>query len=125
MRNFLVPLCWALVILIFSSVPSDDIPDFSFWTLISFDKIAHAGMYGLLSFLTMKACLKQFSSRYIRYNAVKVTSISGIIYGGLIELFQQYALTDRYGDWMDFIADVIGTFVGILIFKMIFSEYVR
>ena len=125
LRNFLVPFFWALIILLLSSIPSSDLPDFSFWILISFDKLAHACMYGLLSFLTMKACLKQYSNRYVRYNALKVSAVSGIIYGGFVEFFQEYVLTDRYGDWMDFIANVIGTVIGIIVFRLIFIEYIR
>jgi VanZ family protein len=125
LRYFLAPLFWAIIILFFSSIPSSDLPDFSFWKLISFDKFAHVCMYSLLSFLIMKACFRQYSSWFIRYNAIKVTTFAGIIYGGFIELLQEYALVDRYGDWMDMVANAVGVFLGIVVFRLIFFEYIR
>jgi len=125
LRYFLAPFFWAAIIFFLSSIPSADLPDFSFWRLISFDKFAHACMYGMLSFLLMKACYRQYSSWFIRYNAIKFTAIAGIVYGGLIEIYQELLLPDRYGDWLDLIANIIGTFLGIFIFRLIFFEYIR
>ena len=38
-----------------------------------------------------------------------------IMYGGLIELLQGLPMFVRSCDWKDWIADIIGTFVGILL----------
>lgn len=119
-RYYLAPIFWACIILFLSSIPSNDLPDFSFWTLFSFDKFVHAGMYGVLSFQVMKACVRQFANKSLRYNAVWVTLVIGTVYGGLIELFQEYVLTDRSGDWMDLIANIVGTILGIILFRLIF-----
>ena len=125
LRYFLAPVFWAAIIFFLSSIPSEDLPDFSFWRLISFDKFAHACMYGMLAFLLMKACYRQYSSWYIRYNAIKITAVAAIVYGGLIEIYQELLLADRYGDWLDLIANIIGAFLGIFIFRLIFFEYIR
>lgn len=82
-------------------------------------------MYGVLSFQVMKACVRQFANKSLRYNAVWVTLVIGTVYGGLIELFQEYVLTDRSGDWMDLIANIVGTILGIILFRLIFFEYIR
>lgn len=124
-RYYLAPIFWAGVILFLSSVPSNDLPDFSFWTLFTFDKFAHVAMYGVLSFQIMKACVRQYANWSIRYNAVKVTFFTATLYGGLIEIFQAYVLTDRHGDWMDLISNIVGIIVGIAIFKLIFHETTR
>ncbi|MBL0340350.1 MAG: VanZ family protein [Bacteroidetes bacterium] len=124
-RYYLAPLFWAGIILFLSSIPSNDLPDFSFWTLFSFDKFAHVVMYAILSFQVMKACVRQYANKSLRYKAVKVSVVTGVIYGGLIELFQEYMLTDRYGDWMDLISNIVGTILGIVLFKLIFFEYVQ
>ena len=124
-RYYLAPIFWAGVILFLSSVPSTDLPDFSFWTFFTFDKFAHVAMYGVLSFQVMKACVRQYANWSIRYNAVKVTLFTVILYGGLIELFQEFILTDRHGDWLDLISNIVGTIIGITIFKLIFFEYTR
>lgn len=82
-------------------------------------------MYGILSFHVMKACVRQYANWWIRYNAVRVSFVFGTIYGGLIELFQENYLTDRHGDWMDLISNIIGTIFGIVLFKYIFNDYIR
>jgi VanZ family protein len=124
-RSFLAPLAWALLILFFSTIPSADLPDFSFWTLVSFDKFAHVVMYAVLSFQVMKGSIRQYANKMLRYNATKVAVISSIIYGGAIELFQEYMLTDRYGSFLDMLANIIGAFLGIVIFRWIFTGYLR
>ncbi|HMT30894.1 MAG TPA: VanZ family protein [Bacteroidia bacterium] len=121
----MAPIFWAGIILFLSSIPSNDLPDFSFWTIFSFDKFAHTAMYMVLSFQVMKACVRQYANWFLRYNAVKVTFISVTVYGGLIELFQEYMLTDRYGDWMDLLCNVLGAIIGIVLFKWIFVSYIK
>ncbi len=124
-RYYLAPLFWAGIILFISSIPSNDLPDFSFWTLLSFDKFAHLAMYSVLSFQVIKSCIRQYANKKIRYYAVRVTFVTCTIYGGMIELFQEYVLLDRTGDWMDLIANIVGIILGIVLFKLIFFEYIR
>ena len=125
MRYYFTPLFWAAVILFLSSVPTSELPDFSFWKLFTFDKVAHTFMYGVLSFQVMKSCIRQYANWYLRFNAGKVAAITSIAYGGMIEVFQEFALMDRHGDWMDLVADIIGAFLGIWLFKVVFVEYLR
>jgi len=124
-RFYLAPLFWALTILILSSIPSKELPDFSFWKLFSFDKFVHVAMYGILSFQVMKACVRQYANWWLRYNAVRVSLVFGTIYGGLIELFQENVLIDRHGDWMDLISNIVGTILGIFLYRYIFNDYIR
>jgi|SRR5688572_5481274 len=125
LRYYFTPLFWAAVILFLSSVPTSELPDFSFWKLFTFDKVAHVFMYGVFSFQVMKSCIRQYANWYLRFNAGKVAGVTSIAYGGLIELFQEFALMDRHGDWMDLVADIIGALLGIWLFKIVFVEYLR
>lgn len=82
-------------------------------------------MYAVLAFQVMKACIRQHSNWYLRYNSTKIALITSIVYGGLIEIFQEVMLADRYGDWFDFTANVVGTIFGVIVFRILFSEYIR
>ncbi len=82
-------------------------------------------MYALLTFQVMKSCVRQYANWTIRYNAARIAVVSCIIYGGLIELLQEYVLLDRHGDWMDLLANSVGTFLGIWLFKKLFILYIR
>jgi VanZ family protein len=82
-------------------------------------------MYGVLSFQLMRGCVRQYKSWKLRYNATTFALTVTVCYGGVIELYQQYFLTDRYGDWVDMAANVVGAILGVVVFRIIFSEYIR
>lgn len=82
-------------------------------------------MYAVLAFQLMRGCIRQYGSWKLRYNATPFTMVISISYGGAIELYQQYFLSDRYGDWLDLASNVVGTILGVLAFRMIFSDYIR
>jgi VanZ family protein len=125
LRYYLSPLFWAATILFLSSIPSKELPDFSFWKIFSFDKIVHVAMYCIFSFQVMKSCVRQYANWTLRFNAARVAVIAGTIYGGAIELFQEFVLIDRHGDWVDFSANIAGTFLGVWVFKKIFAQYIH
>ena len=124
-RYYFTPLFWALTILFFSSIPSKELPDISFWRIFTFDKMAHIALYGIFSFQIMRTCIRQYARWNIRYHAASIAAVVSILYGAGIELMQHYLIADRYGDWLDFVANIIGTFTGILLFKKIFYQYIR
>ena len=82
-------------------------------------------MYGILSFQVMKSCIRQYANWTLRYNAAKVAAITSIAYGGAIELLQEFVILDRHGDWIDLVSNILGTFIGIRFFKIIFVQYIR
>ena len=124
-RSFGSVILWGLIIIFLSSIPGKDLPDFSFWKIFTFDKFAHTVVYAIFAFQVMKGCYRQFSSWYLRYYATRIAVITGIIFGLLVEIYQELCLTDRYGDGMDLLADAIGTVIGVVIFRLIFYPYIR
>jgi VanZ family protein len=124
-RAFHAPLIWMGVILFLSIIPGEDLPDFSFWKLLSVDKLVHAGFYMVLSFLILKGCVRQYRSPRIRTNGSIIAISVSTVYGGFMELLQELYLNDRYGDWMDIISNVIGAVAGVIVFRLIFFEYIR
>lgn len=45
-------------------------------------------------------------------NRFSIPLIAGMIYGGLIELYQGFLLPDRMADWADFAANCAGAIAG-------------
>ena len=41
---------------------------------------------------------------------------SALLYGGLIEIIQEYFTPNRSGDWFDFLADLFGILVALSLF---------
>lgn len=124
-KYFKAPLIWAILIWAFSSIPSTELPDFSLWRLFSADKLIHAFLYAVLAFLLMGSSLKQFVYKKIHYNAISFSLITAILFGAGIELYQEYVLVDRYGDYVDGIANAIGALIGVLVFRALFREHIR
>lgn len=125
LKFFKAPLIWAILIWAFSSIPNTELPEFSFWRILSGDKLIHVFLYGVLSFLLVGSSLKQHMYRRIRYNAFLFTLVAASSYGVLIELYQEFILTDRYGDWADALANLVGAILGLLLFRNMFKDYIR
>ncbi len=80
------------------------------------DKGAHFIMYCLLSLAVWTDCLRH--SRLKLWLTAIVAIICPAIFGGLIELAQQYLTRYRTGDWLDFAANCIGVAIGSVCFLL-------
>jgi VanZ family protein len=125
LRHFTFSIAWALLILLLSLVPGSDLPDLSFWKLLTFDKMMHIFMYGILSFRTMMGASKQQAYYWMRHHAGIFTIITITLFGASLEAMQELLLSDRYGDWVDLLANSIGTLLGIYVFRVVFYDCVR
>jgi VanZ family protein len=114
-------ICWALFIWLLCTIstPSFEIPDL--FDLFAPDKIAHFFFYAVLVFLFLNGFRKLNLYHTIKQNQIAIV-ISCIVYGGLIELYQGFILTNRVADWTDFIANAIGTFIGWAFYSYYFIK---
>lgn len=105
-------ICWALLILVLSTItpPALHIPDL--FDLLAPDKIAHFIFYAIFVILFTNGFSKMPSGNLWLRNQFSIPLIGGIIYGGLIELYQGYVLSNRTCDYVDFIANCIGSVLG-------------
>ena len=88
----------ALVIIILSLTPLPELPD-----VPGNDKTHHIIAYATLALPTALALPRR----------VWLMALVYIALGGLIETFQPYV--NRYGEWLDFIANVLGVILGSLV----------
>jgi VanZ family protein len=51
--------------------------------------------------------------------------VSGVLYGGLLEIMQAKCFTNRSADWQDFVANSFGCVVAILVFKKLKKTFVN
>ncbi len=120
MRNFFKyyrnALIWAFLILVLCTMPVKGIVTFKLIDLISFDKLAHMGLFAIQFWFLAIAHLKQYVFSYKR-SAVGIRAfIITVLYGGFIELLQGYVLSGRTMDIMDMLANIIGAIAGWLVF---------
>ncbi len=95
---------WTIIILIFCSLPSSNLPRTSIINIPHFDKILH---FGIFFFLALLFCFENKNIVYI--------FIFSFALGLFIEIEQHYLISSRSGDIIDLIADTIGATVGIIV----------
>jgi VanZ family protein len=81
-------------------------------------------MYAGFAYTCLWGYRKQYVSNGLVYRrkAIILTVIISIIYGSMTELMQEYFIPKRSGDWFDFLADIIGTGIGVLVFYLFFRR---
>ena len=88
------------------------------------DKFEHILMYLIL----VCALCKNFYQDYTEFYSFKMimwTIVAPICFGGVIELLQSYCTTTRSGDWLDWLADILGVLAGYLICSYFYPRYMK
>lgn len=116
------PVFWAIIILFLSLTPSHEMPETNIWEFLSFDKLAHLFFYTLLSLQLIIAFKKQNSNSILKHNAILIGFILSLFYGIILETLQYYIYVGRTADLIDIIANLIGAFLGVSLFFIIYNQ---
>ncbi|MBQ6770892.1 MAG: VanZ family protein [Bacteroidales bacterium] len=121
-RNSFPGILCGIFILFLTGLPGSVFPRVK--PVIGMDKMVHILMYATFAFLCIWGYRKQFVSNGKAYQkkALLLTALIGIGYGGLTELMQEFLVPTRTGDWFDFLADSMGTLVGVSVFFLFFKD---
>lgn len=111
-------ILWALIIFIQSSFPAVELPKVE---IISFDKIVHMGVFGLLAGLCYLSLIHLNRESTFTLNAFLWSAVITIIYGASDE-FHQYFVPNRSSEVQDWLADVVGVLIMLLIIKYFLSK---
>lgn len=114
-------ILWALFILLVCLVSPAYIPDVEF-RLLSPDKIAHAGLFGLLSMLGVWGSLK---NQILNHKILLITCLAIIVYSILIELLQMFMRNGRNADIDDIVANSIGVFFTYLFYRLFYRSLIK
>ena len=98
-------------------MPGKDIPHISFLELLQFDKLVHASVFFILTFLLVKAYKKPEASIKVQNHPFTIAASLAIAYGGLLEILQGLVFIDRTADVFDFIANSIGALLAVLLIR--------
>ena len=115
-RNTLAAAGWAAVILVLCGIPGRKIPELTFLQWLKPDKIVHLVLFGIQSFLLLRAFRSAGSPEPVRRYAMPAALVLSIGYGALIEWLQVTVFIDRSGDVRDAAANAIGALLGAWIF---------
>jgi len=103
-KRFWPVIVWALLSLILSSIPGNKFPELQ--GPFGWDKLIHLFLYMVLGALALKTWSDTRVAPWIIF-------LFCVGYGVLDELHQFY-IPERYPDVWDWVADSIGSFIGVL-----------
>ena len=110
--RFTLAIVLTVVIAVLHAIPGSDFPEFSISDFFQIDKLVHAIVFMIGVYLFAVALAEQQKKAFIRYLIV-----SFVAYGLLLELLQDLVFVERSADVLDWLADTIGVFLGVWIFK--------
>jgi len=113
--SFLPIIGWTLLIIYLSSGPGVQLP-FTWTDVIGIDKVGHLVFYGVHTFLLIwtlgqNGWLEEGSRKY--WYSFLASTILGIT----MEIMQGAFYPNRYFEILDIFANIIGSFIGMNLFK--------
>lgn len=122
MKVYIPAIVWAIIILVLSGLPGQNLPQFNFGSLFEADKIGHFGVYFILSLCLFWAFFKQKRlNAHFAFLAILISSSYGI----LMEIGQYSIFPGRYFEFFDIVANIIGSISSLIFFKFINTRELR
>lgn len=97
-------------------------PSGGIFNIPNFDKLVHAGLFGMLVLLTI---FPFFRSKYGSSGLFLKITLLAILYGVAMEFVQKYFTADRDFDVWDMVADSFGAIVGLIWMNMRYKRFLR
>lgn len=117
-RYNLFGMLWALFILVLTLLPGSNMPK---TTILSFDKIAHFGIFCMLFLLLAVGFTKQYTFRPLKKKPVEFAFALSVAYGVVIEIIQIF-IPGRSFELLDVVANSIGVGLGLGVFYIIYRS---
>ena len=119
MKYYIPAILWSFLILFLSTTGGINLPA-SWWDLISLDKVGHLVVYGIFCMLLLGGFTHNRSLALEQRGIIIALGVS-IIYGIGMEVIQYTFFPGRFFEIPDIIANIIGSFLGLYLFKRYYS----
>ena len=117
-KQFLPAIIWFIVVMAIICMPKQDLPDVADWFHpIYFDKWVHAGMFGVLTFLTIFPFYKGLLNRKKLLTVIIIIACATSCWGLITEYIQLY-VPGRSFDLLDWAADSLGVLLAALYYAI-------
>ena len=118
-KPLLPGLLWTLLIAVLTLMPGHYIPRITtFWDWLSPDKLLHFLLFGTYIFLLLEGFKRQRTYAFLQKHPVVMGLLIGIIFAIFIEVMQKFVIPGRDGNIYDFLADMLGSILGILTWRI-------
>lgn len=112
-RHYYLAFLWTCLLVVLSVISKGTASKLAFIDFFGIDKVAHLVFYALLSWLWVRA----LSQSMMKKSALISFTISTIL-GISLEFIQKYCTDGRSFEYDDMIANLVGTFIGLAVFKI-------
>lgn len=109
--KYIFAILASLTAFVLSVIPIPEVPELGDVPLI--DKWVHFLMYGGVASAVWLDYYRCRDSRRVTPTVLLWAVVWPILLGGLLELWQRYLTDCRSGEWLDFVADTIGTLLAL------------
>ena len=116
---------WAVVVFTCSVIPGNEVGRFHLFNIPDLDKIIHFTLYLILGLLSIQAFKIQDHSNTLRRYPALFSFAFAMIYGGGLELLQEFAIVARSAQFSDMIANAFGLLTASFIIKLWFFHRVK
>jgi len=121
LKNLLPAIVWAIFILVLTTLSNGGFVSQNLLGIAT-DKLGHAFIFGVLVFFIMQALIKLWRFSFFLRKIQIIAFFIGVGYGCLIELIQLYIVTYRQAEWGDVMANIIGCFIGLIMFNSVYGN---
>jgi VanZ family protein len=118
-RIFWKPVSWAVIIIILSVMPTNELNSHMLSIVPYEDKIMHFIFYGIFSFLLIRALIIYYKKSRPAWLLALVTFIIIFFFGMILEIIQAKFTSYRQGDIIDMVFDLAGCLFAILLVLII------
>lgn len=126
-KPFLLKYFWSilatLTAFVLSVMPVPEMPDLDDVPLM--DKWVHMLMYAGVATAVWFDAYRSRDDRRVTPAILLRAVLFPILLGGALELWQKYLTDCRSGEWLDFVADTIGTLVALPVGLWLVRPYAR
>ena len=112
---FMPAVLWLIVITYLSTMPGVSLPAFN---LIATDKLAHAGVYGVQTWLVLYGIGKAWGRAGTGFAYGASAFAIATAYGVLMEFVQFWFFPGRFYEYDDMLANAIGAGIGWALFRL-------
>lgn len=108
-------IAFTLVILFLSFVPPAGLRKLPPIHILNFDKVVHMLLYSILTAIIIYDLKNKISGSATRKTLLSAIFLYTVIFGGIVEIMQEKWFYPRSAEWIDWVADILGSLIGILV----------
>lgn len=117
-KGYIPSIIWTVIIVSLSVIPGESLEGYTWSDMWNIDKLGHLIFYSTHTLLLLIA-MSARSDKLLTLNYKYLAPFLSILLGLCMELIQYKFFADRHFDVLDLIANIIGSLVGLIIFKIL------